>query len=381
MTKNKMLKVKRSLIDPQALAEALKSAYGFQQAYCRLFKAMITDTYQVWADNKRYMLRVYRHRQRSRAQIDSELAVLDHLKSQGLPVPEVMTRRLSEVRVIELNAPEGRRLAILMHYVPGKPLNLTTLNPTNARQAGELIAKTHRAFDALEKPVDRPLIDADLLLREPLRAIKSSGLMAHRGLDLAYLHRTVSVLNTQLVSLPQDSPVFGMCHGDIDTSNMILTAENRLALIDLDYSGESWRAYDIASFMSDATLQHADESIKTAFIEGYESVRPLADAEKTSLPVLRAARMIWMIGLYAANVDEWGSFRLPDRFIDQLLMHIRESMTEIQAEKTRKAAAVQVAKPASPSPEPPSKEPEPSSDEPDPSPKEPAPSSSKTSSS
>lgn len=75
--------------------------------------------------------------------------------------------------------------------------------------------------------------------------------------------------------------------------------------------GVGWRAYDIASFCGSAAPRGgSDLPNASAFVAGYEAVRPLAEWEREALPLFHVLRGMFRLGNAAARVDEWGTSTL-----------------------------------------------------------------------
>ncbi|WP_155733806.1 phosphotransferase, partial [Moraxella catarrhalis] len=117
---------------------------------------------------------------------------------------------------------------------------------------------------------------------------------------------------TAYANLPQDLPK-GLCHLDMFADNTLwdFTGDTPKLTGLLDFTEVSVEHYlmDIAITINDfcTTWGNANdgESVNfntdkmTAFIDGYESVRPLTDNEKTALPVMLAysATIFWLLRL------------------------------------------------------------------------------------
>ena len=69
------------------------------------------DTYQVEAESSTYFLRIYRHGWRTRAEIEAEVDMLLHLRSEGLSVSYPL-ERTDGTHLTRISAPEGVRYAI-----------------------------------------------------------------------------------------------------------------------------------------------------------------------------------------------------------------------------------------------------------------------------
>lgn len=333
MTRTLSIRVQRSIFNAQDLKQLIQANYHFNGGvHCRLIKAKLSDTYDVWADNQRFIMRIYRQGSRSQSEIEGEVSLLNYLHEMGLvvPVPVMLGgRNPTGTAILPIHAPEGERFAVLFRYIEGTPLQ-SVLKPQTAAVLGGTVAQLHRTLDKLTINYDRPVWNSDSLLRDPLRGLKSAGLLAQRARDLAYLHRITSVLRTKMADLPITKPDYGLIHADLNLSNIIVLRDGRIGLIDFDFIGEGHRAYDLSIFHFEQRFRQLPEVITESFLEGYNAIRPINDAEAALLPLFSAARSIWLMGQQATHVDEWGSLEFSEQVINQHLDGIRASMIELQ---------------------------------------------------
>lgn len=318
------LPVLRSLPTPDGLARLLEAAYGLADVRCRLIKGTIRDTYLVAASDARFVCSIYRHGGRTPAEIAAELELLAHLHAHGVPVAPAVPARTGD-RLLAIRAPEGLRHAVLFAYVPGRHLGRQP-EPESARRYGRAVARVHALADAYPVPLARPRIGVAELVDRPLAAF--AAVVAHRPADVAELRAVAAVLARRIGALPTAAPGYGLVHGDVIPSNAQVTPEGEVALLDFDFCGYGWRAYDVATYLGEVRFWDAPPAVARAFLAGYEEVRPLAAWERAALPVLQAARHVFGLGIPALHVDEWGSAYLSDRLIDVLLGAVRQSLAE-----------------------------------------------------
>jgi hypothetical protein len=55
-------------------------------------------------------------------------------------------------------------------------------------------------------------------------------------------------------------------------------------------------------------------------------VRALTDAELASLPLFQIVQSIWVLGLRADYINDWGSSSLSDRLLNHILSFIKYTM-------------------------------------------------------
>ena len=143
-------------------------------------------------------------------------------------------------------------------------------------------------------------------------------MFAQRDADWAFLRQVAAAIQPRIAALSTELPYYGLCHGDAASANAHVTDEGHLTLFDFDMCGAGWRAYDIATFLIDES-----EPVATAFLEGYTAVRAVTDAERASIPFFQIVQSIWVLGLRADYINDWGSSSLSHR----LLNHIRSFIT------------------------------------------------------
>ena len=209
-------------------------------------KGTIRDTYLVESSDATYVCSIYRHRGRAPAEIAAELELLAYLHAQGAAVAPAVPTRTGE-RLLAIRAPEGPRHAVLFAYIPGRHLERQP-DPELARRYGRAIARVHVLADAYPVPLARPRCIAELLER-PLAAFAS--VVAHRPADVAELRAGARVLARWIAALPTAAPGYGVVHGDVIPSNAQVTPAGEVTILDFDFCGYGWRAYDVATYLGE----------------------------------------------------------------------------------------------------------------------------------
>jgi Ser/Thr protein kinase RdoA (MazF antagonist) len=302
------------------LAAELEWAYGLSNVHCQLIKAVILDTYQVWASSGTYILRVYPAQRRTESAIRAELAWLAHLHAVGVPVSVPIAPVVGDDLLV-FDAPEGPRYGALFTYAAGQPLSQHR-TPVNVRAYGHLLAQVHAAADTLPHPPARPSLDLSRLLDQPLLDLET--VFAQRMSDWTFLRQTAEVIRPQFEALPTKAPWYGLCHGDAGSANVHIASDGTLTLFDFDFCGPGWRVYDISTF-----LIEEPEEIISAFLEGYQAVRALTTQEQACIPLCQVVQNIWVLGMRANYVNEWGTTHFSERLVNHILAFIRRTMDRL----------------------------------------------------
>jgi Ser/Thr protein kinase RdoA (MazF antagonist) len=318
-----MFPVTDSNLRTDALVDQVLPPYGLGPiSRCRLHTRGLNDTYKIETGrNETYFLRVYRHRWRSREQIETEIAILSHLARYGVSV-SVPLARVDGQSLTPVECAEGRRWGVLFTSARGKELDQKAYTEALAEGYGAAAAAIHGAADGFDGHRRRPPLDLDELLERPLGLVLS--MIAHRADDVSY----VMELGDRLRRRIQDTPGLevGFCHGDLHGQNAGEDSGS-FTFYDFDCCGWGYRAYDMAVFpWAFAVNEAAPERIETmgrAFLVGYMRQRRLSDIDVASIPAFVAVREIWLMGLHIGLGDRFGWGWINDRYFDRRLKFLR----------------------------------------------------------
>ncbi|MFM5952711.1 MAG: homoserine kinase [Novosphingobium sp.] len=208
------------------------------------------------------------------------LSLLDHLAAHDCPVPRTIHDRSGALyRLVE-----GKAVA-LIEFLPGVSVSHPT--PGQARAVGQALAQMHLASadflgtraNAMNLAESRRLADAcghDGMTRiDPALAV-----LVERELPL--------VEAAWPTGLPQ-----AVIHADLFPDNVLMLGEQVTGLIDFYFACTDLAAYDVAvthaAWCFDNEGRGFNPAISAALLEGYESLRPLSEAERSALPVLARA--------------------------------------------------------------------------------------------
>jgi Ser/Thr protein kinase RdoA (MazF antagonist) len=292
---------------------------------CRLHVRGLNDTYKIeTGGDTSYFLRIYQAGWRSRAEIEAELAILQHLARCGVAV-SVPVVRTDDTVLTRLDCAEGERWAALFTAVPGGEVDLGSFTEEHASRFGAAAAAIHRAADDFTGTLQRPALDLDRLLNKPLSLI--APMIAHRGDDLAYL----AALATQLRHNVENAGGLetGFCHGDLHFHNAGYDGDV-FTVYDFDYCGCGYRAYDLSVFPWTLRDQAPDriETMAAAFLTGYLRHRALNSIDIAAIPTFVAIRQILVSGLHIGLADRFGWGLLNDRYFDHLFKGLRDCQTK-----------------------------------------------------
>jgi len=231
--------------------------------------------------------------ERQESDILDELDFMEACRAQGLPIPAVHTSLAGHTFE---TLPDGRTFGI-MEYVKGEePANFTRPMITELARA---VATMNVAGQTYTYPAPRSfngtIVD---LAQERLEEYRKNG-----GSD-EFVEYLAGRLEQSLSSIDLTAVPFGPIHGDVMYQNIKYVGEHLSGIFDFDDCRESYFIEDITKvlFFAIEDPEHCvlgrDIVNAKLFVEAYESVRPLSDAEKAALPVLSTARMVYELLKY-----------------------------------------------------------------------------------
>jgi Ser/Thr protein kinase RdoA (MazF antagonist) len=298
--------VQYSTLSSEALKEKILSKYAFHnEVRCEYLYRGLNDNYLVHDADSKYILRVYRHAWRNLQDIESEMELLQYLKSNGVsvsfPIPDKENTLIQKI-----SAPEGLRHAVLFSYAKGDTLlNAMTLH--QSRNAGRELAKIHSLTINRRLKNNRCHLDVISLLYESFYAIKP--FIEERPEDMRDFEEIIQTLRTKFEEISLSDLSFGICHGDLYPANYHVSMDDEVTLFDFDECCCSWFVMDVAAFcyVSTKYYRNADE-VKKAFLEGYQEVRTLSKVEIDLIPYFGAINYIWVLGTQCANFEVFCHF-------------------------------------------------------------------------
>ncbi len=243
------------------------------------------------ANGKRFILTMY-ERRIDVADLPFFLGLLDHLSGHGAPVPRTIHDRAGNAS----REVDGKAVA-LIEFLPGVSVDHPT--PLQARNVGAVLAQMHEA--AMDYPGRRT---------NDLGPDTSASVLADCG------ESALGRINADLPAMlgearrvagdwPQDLPT-SIIHSDLFPDNVLMLGDRVSALIDFYFACHDAMAYDLA--VTHAAWSFADTGHKFrpeighALMEGYETVRLLAPAERASLPLLAEGACLRFV---SSRAQDW----------------------------------------------------------------------------
>lgn len=261
----------RAFLDDYALAPL--------RAYRGIQAGVQNSNFTVETEDARYILTIYED---TATGVDPNdlpyfLSLMQHLAGKGIQCPTPIARRDGAL----LSTMAGKPAA-LVSYLTGR--GTITPKPQHCRNGGAALAAMHLAGQ--DFTMQRANAQGIENWRRLFDAVAARADEVTPGLS--------ALMNTELSRLedswPTDLPQ-GVIHADMFPDNMFFIERQVSGLIDFYFACHDMWAYDLA-IMLNAWCFEADVNFNItkarALLAGYQSVRPMSEAEIAALPVLAA---------------------------------------------------------------------------------------------
>jgi Ser/Thr protein kinase RdoA (MazF antagonist) len=250
---------------------------------------------------------------RREAVVRADVQTPDFLARRGFPAPRPVPARTGE-----LYLPFGQRFLYLYEYIPGSH---PRASENFYRDLGVLLGRLHSIDPAGEVPVSQ-LTPEDWLVEIRAEILASDSFVGDPGGLSADEQKAIA---PRLLEVIDRFPSFdglprGILHSDACFTNLIETPSGELYLIDWEDAGTAYPLVDLGLVLSYLVTFTARDQLDwglpapqdnliyrpdwgRAFLEAYQSVRPLSAAERRLLPdAIRLA--------FIAYIPNWGTTQL-----------------------------------------------------------------------
>jgi homoserine kinase type II len=263
---------------PRPDLEKLLKEYelGRLQTMDEILQGVENSNYHITTSSGRYILTLYEKRVKPE-DLPFFMALTKHAALKGIPCPLPIADRKGEV----LQKLCGRNAAIVRFLEGEMTQNIT---PAHCRQVGEALARFHRATE--DFTMHRPNALSYAGWEKLVKACEARADEAAEGLS--------ELITSELAWLKDHWPKKGalpegVIHADLFPDNVFFSGAQLCGLIDFYFSCNDFLAYDLGvcvnswCFEEEKTFSHDRFD---ALVGGYESVRPLNDAERETLLLL-----------------------------------------------------------------------------------------------
>ncbi len=245
-------------------------------SYKGIAEGVENSNFLVHASRGHFILTLYERRV-DPADLPFFLGLMEHLADAGISCPQPVKRTDGTV----LGTLAGRPAAMVT-FLEG--LWMRRPKPAHCAAVGAAMARMHLAGDGFAHT------RRNGLTLEDWRPLWRQCLAADPDTQPAFGDEVEHLLADLEARWPRDLPT-GIIHADLFPDNVFFLGDDLSGIIDFYFACTDALAYDVAVGLNAWCFErdHAFNITKgKAFLDGYQSVRPLTSAEVDALPVLSA---------------------------------------------------------------------------------------------
>ena len=309
------MKYIKSLIHPISIKEFVHHNYDLENNFrCTLLYTGIGDHYLIETTNSKFVLRVYLpeiYFIEGKSNFIYETEWTNHIKDNVSIIYPFMTK--TGEYISEIDSVEGKRYCILYSFAEGK-----YIKPPQEKHA-EIFAKNlalmHKYGKNFTPSVQSPNRGYSYFLEENVSVLESYQLQNPNDIlpKLLLKMRHYKEIFDGIGSIPADDYIWGDSH----YGNCLYTDEDKVTFIDLDFCGQGYKIFDIASYLWGFKLDNAKnyDQIEEKFLTQYESIYPLTNNEREAITVMILIRNIdTLVFQIQFNSHYLGSYARCERF-------------------------------------------------------------------
>ncbi|MBX9886745.1 MAG: phosphotransferase [Flavobacteriaceae bacterium] len=309
-----------STLSENELGLFVRDRYNLDNSFtCKLYRTGLNHTYFISNGINKYVIRVYCHNWRSKAQIIEELELLTILKDNNFSVSHPIKDRNKDF-IQEVMAAEGKRYIVLFSFAKGDKVRF--MSTENCAAIGAIMARIHNITEF--HFTNRVQYTPKLLLQDAYMNFKS---FFSEDLDeMIFLKSTASQIEKKLELNGTQSSVSGMVHLDIWYDNFSINNENEITIFDFDNCGEGLFVLDVGYFCKQLFFIEQDKKVYEekvkSFIAGYRTKRELSETEIKIIPEAGAAVFIFYLGVQAQRFD-WSNIFFTENYLKMYTARIK----------------------------------------------------------
>ncbi|MBC5842584.1 phosphotransferase [Flavobacterium sp. F-380] len=309
-----------STLSENELGLFVRDRYNLDNSFtCKLYRTGLNHTYFISNGINKYVIRVYCHNWRSKAQIIEELELLTILNDNNVSVSHPIKDRNNNF-IQEVMAAEGKRYIVLFSFAKGDKVRF--ISNENCAAIGAIMARIHNITEFYF--TSRVQYTPKLLLQDAYMNFRS---FFSEDLDeMIFIKSTASQIEKKLEFNRTQSGLSGMVHLDIWYDNLSINNENEITIFDFDNCGQGLFVLDVGYFCKQLFFIEQDKKVYEekvkSFIAGYRTKRELSETEIKIIPEAGAAVFIFYLGVQAQRFD-WSNIFFTENYLKMYSSRIK----------------------------------------------------------
>lgn len=308
------MNVSRSTMAEAEILQKVKENYGsdFRDVKCMFEYRGLNDIYKCTTDTASFYFKIYARKDIDKDAVRGEVEVVNHLRQAGLSVAYPIPMKNGQY-LLPIEYPEGTRFGVLFSAAEGNAYHKDPLDNQEIVKISRLLSEMYTMLDAIPTSPKRWKLDEQTFLDNSVEILEDYSKF-YPLVDLPFIKEVVKELKEQ-IQANAGSWNWGLCHGDVNTGNIHRRDDGKLTIIDFDFCGYGWRAYDpspiLGNFSAGINQDALDDRKRRLefFLRAYQHAGGFSDSEIEAIyKVFVPFRRIFNLGyLYNELHYVWGN--------------------------------------------------------------------------
>lgn len=292
----------------ERLARKALAVYRLEDADLHLLGQSANVVFRVETEDGRWALRIGDPNHDRKTLMRELLWLVALSRDTRLVVPEPVIARTGElVRGVSMRGLSGFHACTLFRWVKGH--FETDPTPEHLRAVGSFTATLHKHAETFRWPEDLAP-EADLIAGVERRAPRTLLRTHYPPNEAELLCSVVPIIQRTMRSVGVGRDTAGVIHADLHQGNYLFH-DGEARAIDFECVEWSFYAYDLATTLGYLNARSDFEVLRSAYLEGYASIRPLPCDPGTHLQafdMLRALTMTsWILSTQRLRAADWAA--------------------------------------------------------------------------
>jgi len=312
--------ISHSVLHPDFIRDQVKERYPVRgQVDTFLLYRGMNDVYLVQDADRKYAVRVWRKTYRDVDDVAYELNFLAFLRSREFPA-SCAVPQLDGTLYFKVATPEGERAVAMYEWADGCKFG-DMLSEPMASDIGAAFARLHLL--GLEHAGPEHQFSPENCKDYNVCMPALLDFVYDRPDDLRDYAIIAKNLDRKLDELAAEGVPLGVCHRDFHPSNVHVTKDGGLMLLDFDGAGEDFLMQDVKNYVWGNLFYGFSPAYGEAFEDGYQSVRPFTQGEIDNGEVFLMAKAFRLVSGMAESSKSVGRGTLRFRGLDWLGDYIK----------------------------------------------------------
>ena len=316
----------KTVFSPTHIQKVLENQYKLSSINNTiLIRSSSNDIYKINTKDNQYIFKIFNFDKKLK-DLEFEIEYMLYLNSNNVLLAFPF-KTLNNQYFVNINYPEGVRIAILTNYIKGNKLTYTA---KDTYLYGKNIANLHKISNFFhittsknkEYNIIKILIESKIIITDFLFQYHPK-----------YINFFLDLSNKLLASIENIKLTQQYCHNDLHSENAKKTG-NDIYLFDFDFSGYGYIMYELSVFKWSCMIGNKKGSWQQ-FIKGYESILKIDIDEFNFLLNFVAIRDIIVMSLYINRINIIGHEIISNFYIDKRIEFLKNIDKQIEKRNYR----------------------------------------------